>query len=100
LVNALYHRLKSRLPDTVKSAIKSQLAEPYTFDYPAHSYQAAPYIDREVWHLQRTRFKLPINKFARRFNYTPPISFEEGLRRTINWLAHIGVVSYEPSWLA
>jgi nucleoside-diphosphate-sugar epimerase len=49
-----------------------------------------PFVSREMWNLQKTSHKLPINKFSERFNFTPPVSFKEGAEMTINWLKFLG----------
>jgi len=92
-VNALYHRLKSHVPDGVKSAVKSRLEGAYMYDRHAGAYAARPSVSREQWHLQRVRHKLPTGKFERAFHHAPPVSFQEGVRRTLTWLAALGLVS-------
>ena len=92
LVNELYHLTKGYLPDTLKAAIKSQLEGPYEYNRHAPAYAQQPSVDRELWHLQRVRHKLPIDKFARTFGFTPPVSFEDGIRRTLAWLETLGWV--------
>jgi nucleoside-diphosphate-sugar epimerase len=90
-VNALYHRLKSRIPDTLKTAIKSRLGDPHEYGLVAGDYAAAPRIDRELWHLQNVRHKLPINKFTATFE-RPPVSFAEGIAKFKAWFATQGYV--------
>jgi nucleoside-diphosphate-sugar epimerase len=89
-VNALYYWLKSRVPDALQARLKSWLAGDYNYDGIALDYVAAPSVDRELWHLQKVKHKLPSTKFARHFGFTPPVSFEEGTRRTVRWLAFLG----------
>jgi nucleoside-diphosphate-sugar epimerase len=86
----LYHRLKSRLPDAVKAALKASLAGRYNYEGAASGYATKPTVERELWSLQRVRYKLPTAKFARRFGYTPAVTFEEGVRRTLGWLTFLG----------
>ncbi len=90
VVNELYHRLKARLPDTMKSRIKKRLSGRYEYGRGATRYVTKPAVDREVWHLQRVRHKLPTAKFALHFGSTPPVTFEEGVRRTLCWLTFLG----------
>jgi nucleoside-diphosphate-sugar epimerase len=90
LVSGLYHRLKSRLPETIKPRIKSLLAGHYNYEETVSTHVARPRVDRELWSLQRVRNKLPTTKFARKFGFTPPVTFAEGVRRTLGWLAFIG----------
>jgi nucleoside-diphosphate-sugar epimerase len=90
LVNSLYPRLKSRLPDSLKSRIKATLGGPYNYEGMASSYVIKPGVDRELWHLQKVRYKLPTAKFARHFGFTPPVPFEEGICRALSWLSFLG----------
>jgi nucleoside-diphosphate-sugar epimerase len=41
----------------------------------------------EIAQLYRCKIKLPFDKAIRLLGYTPPVSFEEGCRRTVDWLA-------------
>lgn len=88
-INGLYHRLKGRIPDGVKTAIKARLGDPYEYGLTAAHYSASPGVDRELWHLQNVRHKLPINKFSDTFEQ-PPVSFAEGVAKTITWLVAQG----------
>jgi nucleoside-diphosphate-sugar epimerase len=94
LVNGLYHRLKARLPDALKSRIKAALGGHYDYEGVAPEYAVRPRVDRELWHLQKVRHKLPTAKFARQFDFAPPVTFDEGICRTLGWLNFLG---YEPS---
>jgi hypothetical protein len=40
--------------------------------------------------LQQCEYKLPNTKAERLLNYTPPIAFTEGMRRSVSWLAFAG----------
>lgn len=93
-VNNFYHNMKTRLPDTLKSAIKSRLAGKYSYERVASKYNTRPTVDREMWHLQKTGHKLQSAKFARHFAFEQPVSFQSGLRRTVNWLKFIGCTPY------
>jgi nucleoside-diphosphate-sugar epimerase len=93
LVNDLYHRLKHHVPDGVKSAIKARIEGEYSFGRHAASYALKPAVSRELWHLQRVRHKLPIDKFVRTFAWQPPVSFREAIRRTTAWLDTLGLVT-------
>lgn len=90
-VNALYHRLKGHIPDGLKAAIRARLEGAYSFDRHATAYATAVSVDRELWHLQRVRHKLPVAKFGERFQFVTPVSFAEATRRTIAWLETIGL---------
>lgn len=89
-VNGLYHRLKARLPDTLKSRVKRRLAGRYEYGPGAAGRAPRPTVDREGWHLQKARHKLPAAKFAEHFGFTQPVTFEEGIRRTLRWLGPLG----------
>ena len=91
IMNGIYHRLKSRVPHGFKSAVKSYLDGSYEYETIARQYEQAPSVDRETWHLQRVKHKLPTAKFARHFEYVPPVSFDEGIRRTVRWLSFSGL---------
>ncbi len=88
-INALYHRLKSRIPDELKTAIKARLGDAYEYGRASATYASSPRVDRELWHLQRVQHKLPLNKFAATFNH-PPVSFADGVSKTIAWLTAQG----------
>jgi nucleoside-diphosphate-sugar epimerase len=94
-VNRMYHGLKSRVPAMLKAALKSRLSGNVAYSHLAESYQATPVVDRELWHLQRTRHKLATGRFCQRFNLCPPVSFDEGIQRTVRWLSHIGLIAHE-----
>jgi hypothetical protein len=91
-VNALYYRLRSRLPDGIKAWLKAKLAGEYNYEGLVSTYNPKPCVDRELWHLQKVKHKLPNKKFAQQFGFTAPVSFEEGIRRTVRWLAFLGYV--------
>jgi nucleoside-diphosphate-sugar epimerase len=93
LVNELYHRMKGYLPDALKAGIKARLEGPYGYDRHAASYATDPAVDRELWHLQRVRHKLPAARFERTFAFVPPVTFEEGVSRTVAWLRTLGWVA-------
>lgn len=90
VMNQLYHRLKKRIPDGLRARLKQMLAGRGGYEEHAARYAKRPRVERELWHLQKTRHKLPSEKFARTFSFTPPVSFQEGIRRTARWLAYLG----------
>jgi nucleoside-diphosphate-sugar epimerase len=96
LGNGLYHRLKAALPDAAKAMIKGRLAGPYDYERVTTDYQQ-PSVGRELWRLQQVKHKLPTAKFTQRFGWSPPVTFDEGIRRTINWLALLDYTSLQPS---
>lgn len=92
-MNESAHWLKGRLPDGLKAQIRKRLEGAYSYDRHAPDYNVAPTVDREIWHLQRVRHKLPVDKFARTFEAPAPLTFEEGVRRTLAWLMALGMAS-------
>ncbi len=93
LFDDLYHWLKTRVPETFKTGIKARLEGNYGYERRASSYVSEPSVDRELWSLQRVRHKLPITKFGARFGFVPPVSFDEGIGKTVAWLGTIGATT-------
>lgn len=93
-VSGLADRLKAKLPDPTKARIKSFLAGRYNYEGITSRYAKKPVIDRELWSLQRTKHKLPTIKFERRFDFSPSVSFREGVRRTLLWLSFLGYIPH------
>jgi nucleoside-diphosphate-sugar epimerase len=50
-----------------------------------------PRLTAELALLQQCQWKLPNAKAARILGYTPPVSFREGLRRSLAWLDFAGI---------
>jgi nucleoside-diphosphate-sugar epimerase len=92
LMSDLFHRLKASLSPGVKQRVKALLAGSYDYEQAASAYATKPAVDREMWSLQRVRHKLPVAKFERHFGFTPPVSFEQGCRKTLDWLRSLGYV--------
>jgi nucleoside-diphosphate-sugar epimerase len=55
---------------------------------PAHG--GAPFLDAMHARLQQCSVRLPINKAERLLGYEPPVSFEEGVQRSIAWMQTAG----------
>jgi nucleoside-diphosphate-sugar epimerase len=90
----LYSKLKKSIPLEKREIIKQWLAayqrkqkSPPT---DKNKHQSKVFISREMWHLQTTKHKLPTKKFEEKFNFTPPVSFQDGMQMTINWLRFVG----------
>jgi hypothetical protein len=49
-----------------------------------------PVISEEMARLQRCKWKFPITKASTVLGYKPPVSFSEGMRRSIDWLGFAG----------
>jgi hypothetical protein len=96
VANSLYHRFKHSIQPSLKSALRSQLAGPYEYHRFARSYAKKPQVDRETWHLQKVRHKLPTTKFARHFRFSAPVSFREGISKTVSWLSFLGLTKRLP----
>jgi nucleoside-diphosphate-sugar epimerase len=92
-VNAVYHRAKVYVPDDWKAAIRSRLEGDYQYERPAPIYASRPSIDREMWHLQQVKHKLPTRRFAETFAFKTPVPFRKGICRTLAWLDSLGFVS-------
>ena len=90
-------------PRAVKDAIKEAARRvrrlvvnshrsPVTGQSPATSHQSpvtspqSPHVPPEIAALQRCEWRLPHDKAARMLGYVPPVSFDEGCRRSIEWL--------------
>lgn len=91
LVNESYHQLKAHVPDALKATIRNRLEGTYSYERFAASYAMQPAVDRELWHLQRVRHKLPVGKFENTFHFAAPVSFSDGIGRTTAWLATLGL---------
>ena len=100
VLNGLYPRLKARTPDAVKSRTKKRISGRYEYRVQAADYLSEPAVDRELWHLQRTRHQLPTHKFASRFGFTPAVTFRDGIQRTLLWLSLQGCVPTQTATLA
>jgi nucleoside-diphosphate-sugar epimerase len=71
----------------VKGALRAiRGAQPATNPLSPSIDRSAPAVTREVIALQRCRWKLPNDKAAQRLGYTPPVTFDEGCRRSVAWL--------------
>ena len=71
--------------------IKARLEGAYSYDRHAPGYPTGqPSVDRELWHLQSVRHKLPVDKFGRTFGFVPPVTFADGIRKTVAWLQTMG----------
>jgi 2-alkyl-3-oxoalkanoate reductase len=92
-VNRLYHQLKPHVPDGWKAAIRARLEGDYQYERRPRTYSTRPSVDREMWHLQRVKYKLPTKKFVDTFHFRTPVTFHEAIRRTIAWLESVGLVS-------
>jgi nucleoside-diphosphate-sugar epimerase len=51
---------------------------------------SADHVTEDMASLHRCPYKLPHDKARRLLGYMPPVSFEEGIRRSIGWLEFLG----------
>jgi 2-alkyl-3-oxoalkanoate reductase len=90
-----YHILKRSISVEQRAKIKRMLSALRSPKAPAGAPldQGPPKIEvqRDMWNLQKTRYKLPTRKFEEKLGFTPPVSFQEGTRMTINWLRFLGL---------
>lgn len=93
--SAFYMMLKNRISPEKRALFKAWLKENFQRKGPSEKsgYHGRPSaaVTREIWELQSTKRKLPNTKFLRHFGFQPPISFAEGIVRTIRWLDFIGM---------
>ena len=84
--------LPMRLRRTLETALTSPpAASPSPWWHPlARAPSAGPTVSREMALLYRCATKLPHAKAAAVLGYRPVVSFEEGCRRTLEWLAFAG----------
>jgi nucleoside-diphosphate-sugar epimerase len=84
-------RLIAFVPSSMKRVAKGALAglQPVKRPNPWNlsASKPMPTQSREMVLLQQCRHRFPYGKAARDLGYQPLISFEEGLRRTLQWLA-------------
>jgi nucleoside-diphosphate-sugar epimerase len=86
-----YKRLKSRLSDETRKAIKFQIARLLGRDGSAAAGLGGPVVTRELWHLQSTRHRLPTGKFRATFGYQNRTSFADAMATSVAWLRFIGL---------
>jgi len=88
-------RLLPLVPDRLKRATKAALLEACkesrpTTGEPAIANGQSPFIDKEMALLQSCTYKLPFTKAEKKLGYRPLLTFSEGMRRSIAWLAFVG----------
>jgi nucleoside-diphosphate-sugar epimerase len=83
--------LIAAVPSRLKGAVKGAMAglQPVSTPNPwaLPSAPPAPVPSREMVLLQQCRHRFPMAKAAKEIGYCPPVSFSEGLQRTLQWLA-------------
>lgn len=79
----------ARLKRALKAGIKSLIAPPPVSEW-ARPEVAAPTVSKEMALLQRCRYKVPSSKAESMLGYKARVSFAEGCRRSIGWLAFAG----------
>ena len=93
---AAYKWLRDRLNLETRATIKLRLAEKFESDpLTMPSAAGSPVVTREMWHLQNTRYKLPIEKFRTTFGPQNATSFRSGIASSVAWLGFIGIDGHE-----
>ncbi len=95
-------RIKPHIPSPLMAMYKTLLvrplaarrAEPDTWKPPAAK---RPNVVRDMGLLQMCEYKIPITKAERMLGYAPRVSFEEGMRRSVDWLRFAGYPVAEPA---
>jgi 2-alkyl-3-oxoalkanoate reductase len=86
--------MKPYIPAAAKKLYKAAVSSRPSKDEPVNPWEPLvekqPEISLEMSMLQQCEYKLPNKKAERILNYTPPISFAEGMRRSVEWLAFAG----------
>jgi 2-alkyl-3-oxoalkanoate reductase len=88
-VSALSQRLINRIPVKLKRVVKGAmdgLRQPHSHNPWASLPKSEASPSREMVLLQRCRHRFPITKATRELGYVPVVSFQEALKRTIEWL--------------
>jgi nucleoside-diphosphate-sugar epimerase len=89
-----FEKIASFLPDRAKgalSAVHKRLVSRRSLSSPWEVPQARlPRATLEMTLLYQCRYKLPFDTAKRLLGYEPQVSFAEGCRRTISWLAFAG----------
>jgi nucleoside-diphosphate-sugar epimerase len=88
-------RIKPHVPTHLVAAYKALVVRPLTERRAAPNLWQPPAARRpdvvlDMGHLQLNAYKLPNDKAARLLGYTPPVSFAEGMRRSVGWLGFAG----------
>ena len=88
-------RVKPHIPRGMIKAYKTLLVQPLTArsagpDLYTPPAAPGPRIALDLALLQKCTYKLPNDKAARLLGYTPPVSFAEGMRRSVGWLGFAG----------
>jgi nucleoside-diphosphate-sugar epimerase len=86
-----YQWLKNGLPPQVKAAIKLRIRRVLERDGPAQgNASAAPAVDRAMWDLQTTRYRLPTARFVTTFGRHNLDTLASGVAASLAWLRFIG----------
>jgi nucleoside-diphosphate-sugar epimerase len=88
-VQALLPMVPSALKSAVKGAISAATAPPQRSPWVLPS-TAGPQVTEEFAALHQCSVQLPWSKAASILDYQPPVSFAEGMARSLDWLAFAG----------
>jgi nucleoside-diphosphate-sugar epimerase len=88
-------RVKPLVPRPLVTAYKTLVVRPLAGRRPEPDQWTPPAARRpsvvlDMGHLQLNQYKLPNDKAARLLGYAPPVSFAEGMRRSVGWLRFAG----------
>ena len=88
-------RIKPHIPRGLMTAYKAFVVQPLAGRRPAPDLWTPPagrrpMVALDMGHLQLNTYKLPNDKAARLLGYVPPVSFAEGMRRSVGWLRFAG----------
>jgi nucleoside-diphosphate-sugar epimerase len=91
LTQSIVARVPRRLKQAVKAGVRAW-RQPLKADPWALPPRVAPKLEvtREMEILYQCAYRLPHDKAVRRLGYRPPVSFAEGMRRSVAWLAFAG----------
>jgi nucleoside-diphosphate-sugar epimerase len=96
-----YRWLKDRVPNETRAAIKLRLARRGDAGVGLVAGDGAPpRMTRELWELQRTRYRLPTERFHAVFGRHNSATFETGMAASVAWLRFIGVVGRDAPGMA
>lgn len=88
-LSPLYGRISRQIPDRLRLPLKQALAA-LKAPPPPNSWvrpiEPRPRLGSEMMLLQRNQWHLPTQRAESVLGYTPPFTFEEGMRRSLAWL--------------
>jgi len=99
--SVLFQKTLAMIPEDLKQKLKRSkpkppqpAPEPAPPVVPAVIQKGEPVVTEMMSILQQSQYQLPFTKAEQRLGYEPIVSFNEGCRRSIDWLA--GIDRFEP----